>query len=599
MNARVNPDAVPRLAEGQTQMIGREMVSRALGPVRRARRRGMFVTFVALLPNVGGCGKVSFDVPEASGGGSGGATAADVGGRAPVAGASGIPSGGANTTGAPPTGVLDVGACDTSLAPARISYLTSPQWENVVRDVFGLAFAPDSLIPKGLWHIIPGSNVDASGENKVEIYDYLLAADAVAARLSPCGTAAPDAACVEAFLRSKLPLAWRRPVTDAEVLGLVSVFEQGRQFQPAYGVKALTRAMLLSGSFMFRSELGADATATSGSSTLSSYELASAVSFAFLDSVPDPELWAKAVDGSLGKPAVLAAQADRLLQSKAVQDNLRKKVSYFLNIERLLDPRSFAFSNVPANVQPSLYEGGQRFLDQVLWHGHFSDLFLSQQLFVDKAAAKFYGLPQVAGDGFTGLGVTDGTRNAGILSQPSFLAGANLVQRGLSVYRSFVCGPTLGPPVAEEGPVVQGLTWNTERDLFRQVDKLSCGSCHLSFDSLGYALESYDQDGRFQSNDPFTNAPIDTSSVIQGFGPDFDGPLANVSELAARLATGRRASDCVAPQLTRIVVGREPANGDACFRKVKDELAASGSFSSFFKAIVTSPAFLTRDLGGN
>ena len=81
--------------------------------------------------------------------------------------------------------------------------------------------------------------------------------------------------------------------------------------------------MLQSGSFLYRTELGKANTVAAGQTIeLTTHELASSLSFLFLNSIPDPELRAAADDGSLAKPDVFKAQVERLLKLPRVQDNL-------------------------------------------------------------------------------------------------------------------------------------------------------------------------------------------------------------------------------------------------------------------------------------
>jgi hypothetical protein len=125
---------------------------------------------------------------------------------------------------------------------------------------------------------------------------------------------------------------------------------------------------------------------------------------------------------------------------------------------------------------------------------------------------------------------------------------------------------------------------------------LSCGACHSGFDPFGLVSESYDPIGRYRATDPEKpGTPIDVSATIQKIGPDLDGPVTGINDLANRLAKGRRASDCAAAHLTVLTVDHRDAVDSCELQQVKDAFVKSGSFAELFKAIVTSPAFLTRD----
>ena len=549
------------------------------------------VVLIALSTVVFACGRTLDDSAQARGGSGNGA---DAGG--PPAGDAGSGNASAGSVGADAGGVggVSTNECGASIAPARLTLLSDAQWRNSVRDLLGVEF--DGEVAHG------ASTTYRLDEQEAVTRDllrrYLGAADRVAMQAHPCVETRLTASCVEAFLREKLPRAWRRPVSDTEIAPLLSLFRDAQPYGDDYAARTMIRAMLLSSEFLYRTELGAETGGGPHATPLTPHELAAAVSFAFLDSVPDAELWARAEDGSLVRHDVLSAQADRLLVDPRVRENLRRKVSHYLNLEGLSDP-------ILLERYPSVYESGQRFLDDVLWRGRFSDLFTSHRVYANDTVSSTYGLPSVADGAFVALDVEDGSRDGGILTQPAFLlanAGASpgreVASRGHFIYRAFACGEPLPARPPDEESVFSALT-GPGRERFRQLESTACGDCHATFDAYGFPLESYDAIGRRQVADATTGAPIDTSATIRGAGPDLDGPVRNVSELAARLAAGRRTSDCAVRPLVTMIVDHAPSAANACVQQWQDELASSGAFAGLFKAIVTSPAFLTRDLEDN
>jgi hypothetical protein len=70
-----------------------------------------------------------------------------------------------------------------------------------------------------------------------------------------------------------------------------------------------------------------------------------------------------------------------------------------------------------------------------------------------------------------------------------------------------------------------------------------------------------------------------------------------VNDVAAKFATGRRASDCAVVHLAKFTLDHNPDIENSCqMQQVKDGFAKSGSFPDLFRGILTSQAFLTRDL---
>ncbi len=514
------------------------------------------------------------------------------------AGGTGGISGGAGTSA---TGGDGPTTCRTggSLAPARISLLNDKEYANVIKDAFGVDFTPENKANEtGDYPLNESAQIGSVNVLK----QYYRAADQVAGKLKPCGDAAVAAACVESFLRTKLPRAWKRPVTDAEISGLMKVFNGGLPDGAPRALTLVMEAALGSGAFLYRTEIGADASGTTGSVPMNPYELASALSFAMFQSVPDDQLWAKAVDGSLTQPAVLSAEVDRLLALAPSRDNLTKKVSYYLNVEKIVGT-SKVFPEFTPTLKSSLHDSATMFLKDLVWNGSLSDLFTSNKYYANAEIAKVYGLPPVQGSGLVEVQLPP-ERNAGILTHPDLLASTNthtesddIVFRGRWIYLNLVCGVTLGSPPTNAGDVFATLK-GTERVKAQQRNAMpACGACHNFFDPFGFVSEGFDAMGRYRTIDPGDNMPVFTQATIFGQGPDIDGDVSSLKDLADKLKSGRRVADCAVAQLSKFTLDHDPKTENSCaIQQIRDNFAASGKFVDLFKSIVTSPAFATRDL---
>ncbi|HEV3189470.1 MAG TPA: hypothetical protein VGY54_03180, partial [Polyangiaceae bacterium] len=104
---------------------------------------------------------------------------------------------------------------DRSLAPARLSLLSDDQYRNIIHDVFGVTFPATQVVsvqtnPNGSYPF----NEAATITQQEVLQSYLRAADSVASLLQsipPCTSpSAVSAMCMEQYLRSTLPRAWRR-----------------------------------------------------------------------------------------------------------------------------------------------------------------------------------------------------------------------------------------------------------------------------------------------------------------------------------------------------------------------------------------------------
>jgi hypothetical protein len=559
------------------------------------------LTALALSLGVAGCtGAISDNSaanphPSTTGGGvTGGATSTGTGG--------GVTTGGGT------------GQCrpEASLAPARVWRITDEQYVNVVRQVFGVAMPPEitqaSVDSADFTNL---SELTIANPNTVFAYQTaarLAAQQAVTSQLGtflPCGATPPDA-CVDTFIRHRVSRAFGRPLTDTEAQGLMGVYKAGVVDGPAVGARLVIEAALQSPSFLYRTELGAPrAGGPVGKVPLTPHEIATALSFALLDSVPDDTLWQRAEDGSIATPNGLASEVDRLLAMPEVQANLSQKAGFWLGVEKLrrTEKDLSVFPEFTVDLKNSLYMSAQMFVQDILAHGHVSDLLGSKRLYVNADLAKVYGIQGVSGSQLVPMDVQAVERSSGILSQPAVLAAysrptrGDPIHRGLFIYYSLACGGQIPPPPAGALDIAATFPKDaTERQLagFRADTKLVCHNCHGLFDPLGLTTERYDPLGRYHESD--ASGPIDMTSTILGLGSDLDGPVSGLPELVSRLKVGRRVSDCASTNLAVFLLGREVKTDDSCaLQDVKDKFAQSGAFADFFRALMTSPAFVTRD----
>ncbi|HVU49569.1 MAG TPA: DUF1592 domain-containing protein, partial [Polyangia bacterium] len=526
---------------------------------------------------------------------------------------------GAGTAGATGTATGTAGAaCDqsASLAPARVWRLTDAEYVNAVAQVFGVRVPSEvtaaDAAPADFSNFseAPELTVQATTVAAYQKAAHAAASTAVAANLSifvPCGKS-PSDACVEGFIHNRIARAFGRPVTDGETQDLLAMYHLGLSESVAAGVRMIIEAALQSPSFLYRTELGPQ---TSGGPTakvkLTPYELASAVSFALTDSVPDDELWGHAADGTLATPSVLAAQVDRVLATPAAQTNLGKQAGYWLGVEKLqsiVPKNTTLFPAWTASVQQDLYTSARLFVRDLMGSGTMNDLLSSRRMYLNANLASVYGIPGVTGTDLQPVDVQAPGRDSGIFTQPAVLAAwshpdrGDAVHRGLFIYNAFVCGPTIPPPPPNAQTVAATFPADaSQRELamLRATNAAGCGACHGLFDPLGLSTENYDPIGRYVTTDS-TGQPIDASATLKNLGPDLDGPINGLPDVVAKLKAGRRASDCASRNMAAIVLGRSVATDTSCaFQSVKDEFARSGSFADYFRAMLTSPAFATRD----
>ena len=214
------------------------------------------------VPTTGGTGGVGV--------GSGGAGAIPGSGGANGTGSGGVGSGtggGGVTTG---TGGSGPTAC-TALPSVqrRLWRLSAGQWSNSVKDLLRLSAAPavSSTGGDNQYAFFSDTTLGVSPEFQYALYDATqqTVLPAIASKvggaqgtIAPCSgtTAAAQTTCAQTFIQAFAKKAYRRPVDATEITNLMKVYAQGAMQDYATGVELMIQAVLISPSFVYRTELG-------------------------------------------------------------------------------------------------------------------------------------------------------------------------------------------------------------------------------------------------------------------------------------------------------------------------------------------------------
>lgn len=498
-----------------------------------------------------------------------------------------------------------------ALANARIWRLTDAQYVNAVRQVFGVEMPPEvTEVDTGSGEYTNFSELTAVNDTIVSSYQTAARDAARQAVIShydkfmACGT---TDACVEQFVRNRVARAFGRRLESSEVADYVALFHQGLTESPQAGLRLMIEATLQSPSFIYRTELGTPAKGgPTGQVQLTAHEIATSLSFSLTNSVPDEALWQKADTGALADPKVLAAEVDRLLDLPETKANLSKLAGYWLGVEHLQRTQkdTAKYPEFTEQLKADMYKSAQLFVEDLLANGSVTDLVTSKKMFLNESLATVFNIPGVTGADLKPIEVTSPERGNGILSQPGVLAAfartnrPDPIHRGLFIFYSLACGGTVPPP--PPGALDVAATFppeSTERQLAGlRAENTVCRACHSRFDPMGLVTERFDPIGRYHAVDE-QGMTIDQSSVLVNVGPDLEGPVDGVAALTAKLVEGRRLADCAASNLAVFTLGRDVKADTSCaLQGVKDSLASTGKFRDFYKALVTSPAFILRDV---
>lgn len=135
------------------------------------------------------------------------------------------------------------------------------------------------------------------------------------------GTAFPT--CAETLIKDRGAVLFKGPLNPEETAQYAKIATDNAS-SGAETARALAfQAMLLAPQFVFRAEVGEPVAGMTGTSRLTSYEVASAVAYSLTDAPPDADLWDAATRNALGTPEQIAAHVNRILagkQATAVRD---------------------------------------------------------------------------------------------------------------------------------------------------------------------------------------------------------------------------------------------------------------------------------------
>jgi len=414
-----------------------------------------------------------------------------------------------------------------------------------------------------------------------------------------------ETACARRILTNLAQRAFRRPVNDADLEGLMKFYQAGRTKEDfEHGVRDALSAILASPHFLYRAESGVD---SGGTRTLNDLELASRLSFFLWSSLPDKELLDLAIASRLSDPAVLPKQVKRMLADPRSKSLVNDFAFQWLHVSKLdeITPDRGQFPQASGLLdQRSLMKEELRlYIDSVLRIDRSSvlDLMTANYTFLNERLAMHYGIETVKGANFRRVTLDDPKRY-GLLGKGAILAMTAYPNRTSPVLRgAWILDRLLGtPPPAPPAnvPTLQenrpGQTARTLRERLEQHRaNPTCFACHGVMDPLGFALENFNAVGQFRPIDPDTRTPINSAGTLPD-GTSIGGP----EDLRkALVAQPDRFVQTFSENLFTYALGRSMDYRDMpTVRGIVRKAAADNyRFESIVLGIVSSDAFRKRE----
>ena len=304
--------------------------------------------------------------------------------------------------------------------------------------------------------------------------------------------------------------AWRRPLTAAEKAGLRAFYDRSRtvtKLDHDAAVRALLARILVSPAFLYRVE-----TSASGpEKPLSSWELASRMSFFLWSSIPDEELRRAAAAGELNDPAMLAKQVRRMTADPKARRLATEFFGQWLGFYHFDEYRGVDTGRFPEftdEVKSAMYDEAVTTFEYIVRQNRpVKEMLFADYTFLNKPLAKFYGIDADVKSadrvelvpGARAFDRGGALRLGSVLTTTSAPLRTSPVKRGDWVLRRILGTPT-PPPPADAGTIpADDQTFNglTLRERLAQHKRnATCANCHLRIDPLGFPLEGFDAVGR-------------------------------------------------------------------------------------------------------
>lgn len=402
--------------------------------------------------------------------------------------------------------------------------------------------------------------------------------------------------------------AWRRPLADPEKQTLASFYrerlKQGLDRESA--VREGVVRVLVSPHFLFKAEtIPSPETLTNapnpgGDLPLTSWELASRLSYFVWSSIPDWELRKAAEDGSLLKPEVLAAQAKRLLKDPRAGALAEEFAGQWLKFSSFEEHDGVDTMKYP-EMTPELRSDMKREVVEFFRHlfredRRIADIVTGDSSFLNERLARFYGIPNVNGPEFREVEVSDHHRG-GLLGMGAILTKTSRPNRTSPVLRgeflyAVVLGHSSPPPPPNVPELEKGLAPASLREaLLKHRQDQACAVCHDRIDPLGFALESFDPIGRFRIADEAGGTIDDTGELRDG------SRIQGMSGLRDYLAQNHaQFTNHFSRKLLGYALGRGvlPSDKELLAEMAKAIESDDGKVSAAVIAIVTSRQFTNR-----
>jgi len=336
-----------------------------------------------------------------------------------------------------------------------------------------------------------------------------------------------ERACAVTITEHLAQLAFRRPVTQADMDKLMPFYDTGsRAGGFNRGIEQMVAAVLVSPSFLYRAILPSLDANDGKLHALSNLELASRLSFFLWNQGPDEELLRLAMAGQLTQPKVLDAQALRMLADPRAASLVDDFAFHWLDLDKLdsVVPEPALFPDYSPALRDDFTQETKLFISSIFLNNqNVLGLLDANYTFLNERLARHYGIDSVYGSQFRRVVLKDHPERWGLLGKSAMLMETSYADRTSPVRRgAWILDKLMGTPPAQPPPGINmnldqppGLKPVTVRArLAEHRANPSCGQCHGVIDPYGLALENFNATGAWRTFDHVANESIDPASEL-------------------------------------------------------------------------------------
>ena len=366
--------------------------------------------------------------------------------------------------------------------------------------------------------------------------------------------------------------AFRRPVLDWETDSMLELFAKLKKSTTTFeeAIRETLAIILVSPDFLFLVETAKDK--DSESELLTSFELASRLSYFLWSTMPDQRLYDVAAAGRLMQPNVLAQEVERMLGDPKSSQFIRQFSDQWLDLASVnrvaINPQYY--EQWDTSLEPWMQEESRQFFAEILQKDLSALNFIDSEFaMLNAPMARHYGIENgPRGVAFERVQLPEGSNRGGLLGQASILLGnstgedSHPILRGVWVRERLLNDPPDPPPpnvpaLESNDPKFNELTVREQLKIHRQ--DVSCAACHRRIDPWGLALEHFDAVGQWRTNVKRLNrkkvfsVPVQAETVLPS-GKKISGAADLKNYLLQHRS--KQFAETIATQITSYAIGR-------------------------------------------